>query len=242
MIDKGVADFHHQTVPLWYWIANEPGSGISFYRIAVLSVASTAKVQAMRVLQCAGQKTATLGISQKEVIRIWLLGEKEYPEITAALDFLRMNGDDPDLSTLEEILPEIDTRYRNDTMATIVYLTAKNDTTFGLSALIKYNLELISDDVTGILFSHPDAVPTEMFRICLKLSSPMVHQKAVEQLNKRNSLTVQEATELFTDSDAEVRLTSAEFFINNGIQLTDEVLSRALIIPARTGLGVGVSA
>jgi hypothetical protein len=236
LIDTGVAGFQHQNVPLWHWVAKEPGHNISFHRIQMLAVAGgSSKSRALRILQCTGQDIPVLGYSREDTLRMWLIGDKEQQDISAVLELIKTNGGDKDRILLQKIISDAESKHFNEIVTTIIHLESKNNPLIGLSSLISNNLESVSDSLLDLIFERSDSIPTEKLRQCLALRSNKLRRRGAHLLNVRKAMTTEEAIQLFSDNDPAVRLEGAECLFHLGKPKTDEELKSALVLTETTG-------
>jgi hypothetical protein len=83
---------------------------------------------------------------------MWLLGENERREVTAALDFIKTNGSRVELAVLEKILPNMAERDKNDVSMTIITLASKDGALSGLTKLMEANLDSVPGELLDAIF------------------------------------------------------------------------------------------
>lgn len=241
LIDTGVVGFHHQNVPLWYWLAASANSGNLFDRVKVLAITGNEheKANGIRILQSAKQKTPSLDeyFNRDRVLRSWLLDGASDRTFNAAVSFLKTNGDADDLGIVVPFLDMIVAARRSALATVILMLSVAKDLNEGFSKLIQLDPDTIAEAEVGILFASPKSLSSEVLARCLKLKSELIRRSAAELLYARKEIDVETAETLLADSDIEIRLIAVESLLFLGKPLPDESVRVALARPRSSSLG-----
>ena len=182
-------------------------------------------------------------IDREKALMVWLLGEPKNQEFEAALNFLETNGDSEDLSIVQKIFDKVATGNKNTVAIAIVAMLAKKNLSAAFKRLIELDPDPIGEFAAGLLFSRPDAIPTETAERCLPLKADIIRRNAATLLNSRQALDTTTAARLMTDSDPEVRLVAVFALMRQGQTPQEDTIKRALLRPKSRGLlGMGMGA
>ena len=233
LIDAGIAGFHHQNVPLWNWMATSVNSEEIFRRARSLAVFGNEmeKPNAIRLLQCAGEKTPAGDefFGREAVLTTWLTGETSDKSFTAALKFLSTNGESEDLKIVEGFVDQVPKHRKGALATTVISLLTSTDLSKAFERLIELDPDKADEVDVSTLFARPKSVPTATLERCLRLKSDNIRKVVAALLSSRRAIDIQTAEKLLTDTDFEVRLIGIESLLQQGVSLPEETIRAALI-------------
>jgi hypothetical protein len=240
LIDAGISGFRYQNVPLWYWISVQHAPNDVFWGVKHTAIFESGpqKTNAIRLLQCAGQKTPVFGevFDRREILTRWIKEPNSDDEFLCALKFLKTNGEVDDLEILEEYIDEVPVQRKSAVAATIISLLATKDLFNAFDKLIKLDPDVLDRADVDALFSFSKSVPTATLERCLGLKADRVRKAAAGILGSRGAIDIPAAEKMLTDTDGEVRLIGIESLQQNGVEVSDETVRAALIPKPSFGL------
>ena len=240
LIDAGIVGFQHQNVPLWRWLAASSKKQTIFERAQILAAVGNEQEQpnAIRLLQCVGQGTPALDevFDRRRVLRNWLAGEVADNVFSAALEFLKTNGDSDDLNILESMVAETPAKRRSALAETIVLMWTKADLSKAFEKLLELDPDTMGEASASTLFENSDWVSTAIAEKCMKLKSASIRRRAAMLLHARQAIGGSTAEALVADPDFEIRLVGVEALAQHGKALQEETIRSALTRPQTRGL------
>ncbi len=211
-----------------------------FERAQLLAAVGNEQEQpnAIRLLQCAGQGTPALNevFDKGRVLSNWLAGEVADNVFSAALEFLKTNGDANDLNILESLVAETPAKRRTALTETVVLMWAKADLSRAFERLIELDPDTMGEAGASTLFENSDWIPTAIAEKCMKLKSGSIRRQAVILLHARQAIDGTAAEALVADPDFEVRLVGVEALSQHGKALQEETIKSALTRQQARGL------
>lgn len=244
LLDTGIAGFHHQNVPLWYWLSPSTLYADARKRIGIVASVGNPqeRINAIKLLQCLREGTPQDVFDREALLRRWLVGVVPTQDLTAALDFLKTNGDPEDLEIVERLFGEIAESHKGAVAETIIHMLARYNLSDAFDRLTKFNPDPLNETTASLLFAHPNSIPTETLERCIALKSDAARRNAVNILHARHAIDPETAGRLMTDTNREIRLTAVESLIELGEPPQEAVIKQALVMSKPRGLlGLGLN-
>lgn len=233
LIDCGVFGFQHQNVPLWRWLQKYGDAGI-WTRLIELAIygEDTLKRYAIEILALGSLPIPSLDdfFTKERVVKVWLSDDASDQVFDAAVSFLGSNANSNDLKLLEETAASISAHRRPQVERAIVSILAKTNLNGALKRAVENDVDVSDKRLLESLFGNPRSLDTSTLISCLSAKSELLRSRAVKLLTERNELTLSAAETLLTDSNHENRLMAAESLRRLGVELSDDVVKKALSI------------
>lgn len=243
LLDCGVVGFEHQNVPLWRWVAQAELGNDPFYRLRILATVGTdvEKRNAIHILELLGQTIPTHDgyFNKLGVLTTWFDENTDSRVFDAAVHFLSANGQQDDISFIEDASSNCSPFRKNKVEGAIVGILSKSSANNALKRLCDRDVDKLDDRVIDELFESPQSLSSETLIACVGAKPDPVRLRSARILSSRNELTRETATELLTDSSHEVRLAATEVLAGLGHPLEDDTLESVLTVRKNsTGFGL----
>lgn len=196
------------------------------------------KPNAIRLLQCAGLETPELDdvFDKRRVLSNWLVGEVADSAFSAALEFLKTNGNSEDLKIIETFVADVPAKRKSAFAEAVVLIWAKADLSRAFERLIELDPDTMGEAGASTLFENSDWVPTAIAEKCMKLKSGSIRRRAAILLHARQAIDGSTAEALVADPDFEIRLVGVEALSQHGKALQEETIKSALTRQQAKGL------
>ncbi|WP_245818905.1 hypothetical protein [Marivita hallyeonensis] len=243
LLDCGVVGFEHQNVPLWRWVAHSELGNNPFYRLRILATVGTdvEKRNALHILGLLDQGIPTHDgyFNKLGVLTTWFEENTDSRVFDAAILFLSSNGQQDDISSIEDASSNCPPHRKNKVEGAIVGILSKFSANEALKRLCDRDVDKVDDQIVEHLFESPRSLASETLKGCLGAKPDTVRLRSAQILFSRNELTPETATELLTDSSHEIRLAATEVLADLGQPLEEGTLKSVLTV-RKNSIGFGL--
>ena len=241
LIDCGVVGFYGQNVPLWHWIALAESSGKSLLRVKFLSIFGNIqeKKNAINILELTSSPIPSISesLNRETTLRSWINKDSESQLTDAVASFLADSAEVSDIPIMEELASECESHIKSKIDIAIVSILAKSDINSALKRVVESEVDRIPMDQVNALFQKPQLITSQICSSCLSAKSENIRLRAAQILFDRNEISLDQAEELLTDTNHQIRFIAVESLCRLGRTLTDDIVKKALTVEKKT-LGI----
>ncbi len=217
LLDGALANYKHDNVPLWHWVAAVDGFRNSMLPLRSMFGIADQRVGALRAMQLIAHPIADEDFfGRSEIVLSWFEKNVEPYVRVAALEYLSEFGQPSDLSVINAEFGRNDTQTTSAATNAIIRIRLREDRRSALEALYTLQPSKVRQDLLDALFSHESEFDDEVLMRGLSHRNELVRTTVVKLLHKRYALVASIAEPLLSDSEAEVRLEALQALVTNG--------------------------
>lgn len=241
LLDEGLAQFKHENVPLWHWIAAVDGFKNNILPICSVVGTIDRRVGALKAMRMIAEPIVEEErFGRKEIVPLWFAKVAETAVRVAALEYLSECGQPSDLPYINEEFARNETQTTSAAANAIIRIKLRDDHHAALESLYTLQPSTVKQDLLDALFSRDAAFDDEILLRGLSHRNALVRTTVVKLLQNRRALVASVAEPLLNDSDAEVRYAALQALVATGRSYSVEQAKAVLVRnnPAPTGLAL----
>lgn len=237
LLDSGLDLSVHENGPLWYWVAavdGFKGNALVFSTIIGEPVRRVNALNAMRMIGLPLRDREHL--TRVQVLNLWLADDNEGIVKVAALNYLGSLGTTLDLPRIETEYKKNDSQTTSSSVSASLQIVVRSDRRHALQLLHDLQPASIDSALLDAIFANDSEFSDDILEQGLTHRSSAVRNKVALILKGRNAVSIQRATTLLLDLDADIRLMALQFLVTCGQTFTLAEAKNILVKPTSSGL------
>ncbi|WP_316395790.1 DUF4062 domain-containing protein [Bradyrhizobium sp. 33ap4] len=247
LIDSGLDNIANAVVPFWYWYIAANARETGYLSLASVVGPQSQRAGALRAMRLIGETIRPLAlpddqedaISRSDIVRSWLISDREEAVKVAALDYLAVCGNETDLKVIQMEYEKRNYQTVGAATDAIIRINLRQSRESAVRALLELQPETLDDRLIDDLFAKPEALPTNLLLEGVTHRHSKVRSRIVTILVARGALRNEIAERLLDDSEASVRYEALLALLRDGRDVPDEKAKSILIKPATVSAGLG---